>query len=149
MHGEYATVSSRNGAVFESEITWGPKQNKKGLHPEISGVARGGGGGGGAARLEWHHMMWNHNFTDLRWRPYIFILFGLQPHLDQNPTNFTAKTFFFFFFGLHLILDQKRVAPRNLTQGAIVPSNASARNGLFFCSKPRKTPPQKKKFYWE
>ena len=53
----------------------------------------------GWRHLGWHHiMMWNHNSTDLWWRPCFFISFGLQSHLHRKPTNFTAKPCFFVFF---------------------------------------------------
>ena len=52
------------------------------------------------------------------------ILFGLQPHLDRKPCNFTAKTFF-FVFGRHLFLDRKIVTPRNSAPGATIPNKAS------------------------
>ena len=52
------------------------------------------------------------------------MLFGLQPDLDQKPTNLTAKTFFVFWSSP--IFRPKRVTPRNAAPGATIPSNASA-----------------------
>ena len=48
--------------------------------------------------ISYHALMWNYNSTDLWWRPCFSILLGVQPHLDQKPTNFTAKTIFFLVF---------------------------------------------------
>ena len=44
--------------------------------------------------------------------------------MDQKPSTLTAITFF-FFFGLHLFLDQKGVTLRNSAPGATIPSNTT------------------------
>ena len=88
-------------------VTWSLSPEKG--YIVCSGVVRGGRKGGPLQVTPFwgDTILWCETKTpQICGEDLVFvILLGLQPHLDQKPCKFTAKTF--FCFGLHLFLNRK------------------------------------------
>ena len=68
-----------------------------------SGVARGEG----AARPGCHHFGVTPFYNVFVMKTFCFNLLGLNLHTQRKPTEFSAKTFFFFFFWPSLTFEPK------------------------------------------